>query len=154
MSFSGPIGSTDTRKPRLCFPVAPCEGRWSKALLPTGDSAHTLGFSCPHLPWLSGIAKLTAFATSSTIQLNSSCTPPVLTSSNLHTDGGTRLRNVLHMICVLSAHPSSTLATFPFRSSRFASKIFLQKTGWKHFHLKSCIRCTKCISFPKHKIYA
>lgn len=92
-----------------------------------GLCAHPGFFLPSHLPWLSGIAKLTVFAVSSEIQLNSSCTLPVLTSSNLHTDGGTHLRNVLQMICVLSAHPSSTLLLFPLGQAILLLKYFFKR---------------------------
>lgn len=92
-----------------------------------GLCAHP-GFYLPlHLPWLSGIAKLTVFAVSSEVQLNSSCTLPVLTSSNLHTDGGTQLRNVLQMICVLLAYSSSTLLLFPLGQVTWLLKYFFKR---------------------------
>lgn len=96
------------------------------------------GFYLPwHLPWFSGIAKLTVFAISSKSQVNSSCTLPVLTSSNLHTGGGTCLRNVPQVMCVLSAHPSSTLLLFPLSEVTLSLKIFLQKAHFKQCYLKS-----------------
>lgn len=69
-----------------------------------GPSSSPGFYLSAHLPWLSGMAKLTAFAVSSEIQLNSSCTFPELISSNLQTDQGTDVRNMLKTVFVLSAH--------------------------------------------------
>lgn len=100
----------------------------NEALTLIGDSVQTLGFYLSsHLPWLSGIAKLTALAVSSEVQLNSSCTVPVLISSNLHTDQGMGLRNVLRMIFVLSTHPSFTLSLLSFSQLNLFFNYFFKR---------------------------
>lgn len=77
-----------------------------------GLSSNAGFYPASRLPWLSGVTKLTAFATSSRSQLNSSCTVPELNSSNLQTDQGMDLRNALRMVFVLSAHRLYCYLTF------------------------------------------